>query len=173
MPADVLVPALFGVRNLDNRLPKGIALGLGALGLTAASALARRRESRPLVLGALAMIVGGYALTYAVRSAPNPHWVLEVQRYHLFPQAGLALLIAAALRPWRGWLDAKPTRTLAFATAVAALLWVAHHDEMKGAGGSSAIPSKAAPSPRSTAWPRPVAPAGSPASRRSRPSTRS
>jgi hypothetical protein len=107
---------------------------LGALGLVVALAMARRRERRPLVLGALALTVGGYALTYAVRSAPNPHWVLEVQRYHLFPQAGLALLIAAASRPWLARLDANPTRALAFATALAALLWVAHRDEMKARG---------------------------------------
>ncbi|HWE37151.1 MAG TPA: hypothetical protein VG406_11345 [Isosphaeraceae bacterium] len=133
-PADVLVPALFGVRNVDDRMPKGLAIGLGALGLVAALAMARRRGSRPLVLGALGLIVGGYALTYAVRSAPNPHWVLEVQRYHLFPQAGLALVIAAASRPWLARLDANPTRALAVATAVAALLWVSHRDEMKARG---------------------------------------
>jgi hypothetical protein len=133
-PADVLVPALFGVRNLDDRLPRGVALGLGTLGFVAALAMARHRERRPLVLGALTLIVGGYALTYAVRSAPNPHWVLEVQRYHLFPQAGLALLIASALRPWLARLDRNPTRALAVATALAALLWVAHRDEMKARG---------------------------------------
>jgi hypothetical protein len=55
--------------------------------------------------------VGGYGLTYTVRSQFETRWVFLVQRYHLFPHLGLVLLLAPALGPWLRRLDARPLRT--------------------------------------------------------------
>jgi hypothetical protein len=47
---------------------------------------------------------------------------MEVQRYHLFPQFGFVLIMAALARPWLNRFDARPRSPLVVATAFAVLL---------------------------------------------------
>ena len=96
-PVDVLLPNLVGLPNLDPFLPTpaAVLLFLGLLTLLMVWAW-RSPSSRPLIFVGLALILGGYGLTYPLRASADPAWVLTVQRYHLFPQAGLALIVARA-----------------------------------------------------------------------------
>ena len=87
---------------IDLSLPFGMDVAFGViLVLVAALVWAWRSRQRPLILGGLLLIVGGYGLTYPFRTVHGPHWILEVQRYHLFPQLGLVLLLAPACGPLR------------------------------------------------------------------------
>ncbi len=131
-PIDVLLPGLLGMGNIDRFLSGGRDLALFGLGGVAALVLAwRSPRRRPVVLGGLGLILGGYGLTYPFRTVHGPHWILEVQRYHLLPQVGLVLVLAAALRPWLARFDANPRRAWLAGTALAALLLLAHRAEMR------------------------------------------
>ena len=132
-PADVLAPGLLGIRNLDALLPDAAELAFSALAALALLAWAwRSRRDRALVLGGLGLIAGGYAATYGVRTLPDPRQVINVQRYHLFPELGLVFLLAPAFRAMaRGRLGGGPAGSLLAANALAlALLW-AHLPQMK------------------------------------------
>jgi hypothetical protein len=71
---------------------------------------------RRLLLVGLACIGATYWLTYSARAAWGydgmmyfPNW----SRYHLFPQAGLVLLICAGWQRWEGtWFQLRPAGTL-------------------------------------------------------------
>ena len=131
-PIDVLLPGLVGVGNLDAILPDALELTLAATSAVALLAWARSsRERRPMILGGLSLIVGGYAVTYGVRALPDPRQILNVQRYHLFPHLGLVLLIAPALRVGLRRLDGRPVPTLVAANALAIVLLWAHLPRMK------------------------------------------
>jgi hypothetical protein len=121
-PADVLVPGLIGLGNADRWLGGGQDLVLSALMLVGCLIWARRRPGRPLVLGGLAAVLGGYGMTYGVRNVFGTHWLMEVQRYHLFPQFGFVLIMASLARPWLERFDARPRSSLLFATAFALVL---------------------------------------------------
>jgi hypothetical protein len=135
-PIDVLIPGLAGVTDLDVLLaPSGIDLVL--FGLALAGVLAwvwvgtGAGSRRPAIVGGLVLILGGYGLIYCVRTADGPYWILRVERYHLFPQLGLSLIIAAALRPWLSRFDPRPVTGLMLAIALALVLLLAHRGEFQ------------------------------------------
>lgn len=93
-PVDALISGMLGLRDADLGMPRGLDLALSAAGLVAALIWARRSPQRPLILGGLLLIVAGYGLAYVPRATTGPHWLLKVQRYHLFPQFGLILVVS-------------------------------------------------------------------------------
>jgi len=121
-PADVLAPGLIGLGNADRWLGGGPDLVLSALMLVGCLSWPRRSPGRPMVLGGLAAVLGGYGMTYGVRNVFGTHWLMEVQRYHLFPQFGFVLIMASVARPWLERFDARPRSPLVVATAFAVLL---------------------------------------------------
>ncbi len=133
-PVVVLLPGLFGWGNIDMALPTGFDLAFAGLGLALVLFWAWRSPVRPLILGGLLLILGGYGLTYPFRTVHGPHWILEVQRYHLFPQLGLILLLSPAAAHGLRRFDGRPVARLAVATGLAALLLWAHLPEMKTRG---------------------------------------
>lgn len=141
-PIDVLIPGLFGLGNIDNLLPPGVDLFAFAIAAIASIAWAFRSRQRPLILGGLLLILGGYGLTYPFRTVHGPHWILEVQRYHLFPQLGLVLLLAPAAAPFLKRFDARPVASLAIASGLAALLLWSHLPEMKARGRKFHFPDQ-------------------------------
>jgi hypothetical protein len=141
-PFEVLLPRLVGLREAAPRLSDAAVVALFAIGLLAGLAWARRSPRRPLILGGLFMIVGGYALAYSVRATYSAAPVLTIQRYHLFPQVGLALTLAAASVPWSRRLDARPAAGLAAASALAALLLAVNLSAMKGQARAFGFPEQ-------------------------------
>ena len=132
-PSAVLVPALVGLPDLSGRIP-GLALAVSTtVGLVACLIWAFRSPNRPLILGGLAFIAGGYLATYATRARPGDTWIFLIERYHLFPQIGLILLIAAAASPRLGPFDERPIRGLLLATGVAAILALVQYPRMQAA----------------------------------------
>jgi len=121
-PADVLAPGLIGLGNADRWLGDGPDLVLSTLMLAGCLGWARRSPCRPMVLCGLAAVLGGYGMTYGVRNIFGTHWLMEVQRYHLFPQFGCVLIMASLARPWLERFDARPRSPLVIATAFAVLL---------------------------------------------------
>ncbi len=96
-PTAVLLPGLFGQSPLARSFPRlGFAL-LTTLALGGFLIQAARSPVRSMILTALVLIFGGYAATYATRARTGDLSIFEVQRYHLFPQVGLSLLMAAGL----------------------------------------------------------------------------
>jgi hypothetical protein len=130
-PIDVLTSSLIGMENADRSLGGGLDLVLGALLLTSILAWGLRSQLRPLFLGGLALILGGYGLTYSVRNFFGPHWLMEVQRYHLFPQLGFVLVLVGVSRPLLARFDARPRSALLAALVLASLLLVAHRPMMR------------------------------------------
>jgi hypothetical protein len=130
-PFDVLASGLLGLENADRWLGGGTDLVLGALLLVGTLAWGLRSPLRPLLLGGLALMLGGYGLTYSVRNFFGPHWLMEVQRYHLFPQLGFVLVLVGVSLPWLARFDARQRSALLFATVLASLLLVAHRPMMR------------------------------------------
>jgi hypothetical protein len=142
-PADVLLPGLLGVRNLDARLPSAWAIGLFVLGLAGVLMAAWRSAQRPLILAGLALVLGGYGLTYPFRGADGPHWALEVGRYHLFPHLGLAFFLAAGLRGGLARFDGRPRASLATVTVLAIALCMLHRQGFRAYSASFRFPDQA------------------------------
>jgi hypothetical protein len=130
-PIDVLLPAVVGWRNIDGLLPDAIELGLFAVGLAAIAWSARRSaDPRPLVVGAF-LILAGYVLIYGSRHLPgDDHWVLGVERYHLFPQLGLTLILASALASLSRRLDRRPVAGILVVSCSALLLLLVRADTL-------------------------------------------
>ena len=123
-----LVPGLVGLHYLD--LPGSALHVLSASGAGGRPGLGRSRSPhRPLILNGLALIVGGYVLTFAARLDWGPGLVL-VQRYQLVPQLGLSLLLAIAARPWLARCEARPGLVPAALVVLTGLLFVFHAPEM-------------------------------------------
>jgi hypothetical protein len=138
-PATVLLGDLVGLRGDAPRPARPAEMALGAALLLGMAAWARRsRRARPLALGALGLIVGGYAATFGVRAGQSGGWVLRVERYHLFPQFGLALAAGAgiaALPRRAGW---------ALAIALAVALPAFHAREVVARGRAYRFPDQPA-----------------------------
>ncbi len=132
-PIGTLLPGLIGLPRDDGPRPTTpLDWLLFAAATTAVLAWAwRNRSGRPLILGGLLLIVGGYASIYVVRAAVSDGNLLRVQRYHLYPLYGLALLLAPALAGLFRRLDTRPdpAASLRLATVLAALLLVVHGRE--------------------------------------------
>ena len=130
-PIDVLLPAIAGWRNIDRILPDTVELGLFAAGLAAIAWWSRQSaDPRPLVVGAF-LILADYSLIYGSRHQPgDDHWVLGVERYHLFPQLGLTLILAPALATMIRPLDRRPVAGLLAATSAALILLALHADAL-------------------------------------------
>jgi hypothetical protein len=142
-PFDVLAAGLIGLDNADRWQGGGLDLVLGALLLIGALAWGLRSPLRPLLLGGLALMLGGYALTYGVRNFFGPHWLMEVQRYHLFPQLGFVLVLVGVSRPGLARFDVRPRSTLLFATVLAFLLLAAHRPMMRMRARAYRFPDQA------------------------------
>ena len=122
-PSAVLVPGLIGFEDLDRSMPipaqlaATAVLGLAALGFSIG------RPARPWALAGLTLVVGGYLLTYPVRAMAGADSLLRLQRFHLFPHAGLILILAVGLAPATRWLDRRPILVLLIVTTMLATHW--------------------------------------------------
>jgi hypothetical protein len=128
---DVLIPAVLGVTNIDRWVPTGLALGLFAILVVGVVIWSARSRLRGPILSGVALILGGYLLTYCVRAVDTPHDTLEIQRYHLFPHLGLVLVMAAALVGLLGRFDRKPLASVLVASMAALTLLVIHLPVLK------------------------------------------
>lgn len=126
-PIDVLLPALVGWRNIDGVLPEAVVLALFVAGLGAVAwGAVRSRHRRILAVGTF-LILANYGLIYGARYLPgDDHWVLGVERYHLLPQLGLTLILAAALAPALRRLDSRPLARMSAALGLAVILLALH-----------------------------------------------
>ena len=71
-----------------------------------------------LIIVGLAAIGGGYLLAYSTRSGMIAKGkIIDIQRHHLFPHFGFALLVSAAAWTRLRCLDARPRTGLKVATA--------------------------------------------------------
>ena len=122
-PIDVLASGLIGLENSDRWLGGSGDLVLGALLLMGTFAWGSRSPLRPLLIGGLALILGGYGLTYPIRNFFGPHWLMEVGRYHLFPQLGFVLVLVGASRPLLARFDRRPQSALLARSCWPARLW--------------------------------------------------
>ncbi|WP_165226611.1 hypothetical protein [Aquisphaera insulae] len=132
-PGDVLLPGLFGLGNIDGLMRGGLDLAVSA-GLLASLVVVMARSEgsiRAAITAGLALIVGGYALTYCVRNQYGAHWLLEVQRYHLFPQLGLVVILGLMARRPLSRMEERPVAALAFGTVFAGLLLALHLPRMR------------------------------------------
>jgi hypothetical protein len=125
-PFEVLLPGLLGIRLDKSGLPLALILVLLIAGLLGVIWWARRSSCRHLIVCGVGLIVGGYGLTYLVRGHYGPYWLLQVERYHLFPQAGLTLIVVAALHVWLKRADRRPDLTSCTLIGLAALLLAVH-----------------------------------------------
>ena len=131
-PIDFLVPGLFGLHPIGNRLSQAASLALSALGIGAALYLATRTRQRAMVLGGLFLILGGYALTFCPRCDEHGHFAQLIgQRYHLFPQLGLALVLVPPLHDILRRCEARPGVGLLAVGVLAALLVLSHARDLK------------------------------------------
>jgi hypothetical protein len=121
-PAWALFPALLGMPDQSMTIPGVLAAVVTGVVLVGSLVASARSRLRPLILGGIALIVGGYLLTYAARAHPGEFWIIKISRYHLFPQIGLICLIVAPLGRFVARLDARPGRSLLAATLVASIL---------------------------------------------------
>ncbi len=132
-PGAVLLPALVGLRGDVG----GWAAGWEVLGFMVGLIVCvvwgvRDQLARPLVLGGLAMIVGGYAMAYGARaSGPEVATLLRIQRYHLLPQFGLAMVLSPLIARLLRRFETRPARSWAFGVAVAAVMLAVHGREMR------------------------------------------
>ncbi|WP_148593132.1 hypothetical protein [Aquisphaera giovannonii] len=142
-PADVLFPGFLGVANLDGLLGGGFDIAITSILLAAVTAWCSRSAARPAIVTGLSLIAGGYALTYCVRNQFGSHWLLEVQRYHLFPQLGLVLILAMAARRPLARLDGRPLAAMGFAASIAAVLLAVQIHRIREAGRPLSFPAQA------------------------------
>lgn len=129
-PAWVLLPGLIGLPEQSSTIPGSIAVlatVLVVIGSLAASAKGRR----PLLLGGIATILGGYFLAFATRAHSGEIWVVKISRYQLFPQLGLICMIAGSLGGFFRGLDVRPSRRWLIASLIAAVLACSHERGMR------------------------------------------
>jgi hypothetical protein len=121
-PTWVLFPGLVGMPDQSMTIPGSLAALVTVLMLIGSLVGAARSPRRPLILGGVALMVGGYLLVYAARAHPGDHWIVKITRYHLFPQIGLICLVVGGSSGFWRKLDRRPGRGLLAATLFAALL---------------------------------------------------
>jgi hypothetical protein len=130
-PAAVLAPGLIGMDGIAREVPGWLLIVATLGGVSLAGFAAFRGTLRPLIVTAMALVAGGYLVTYAARAHPGDLFIFEIQRYHLFPQVGFALLFAAACRPAVRRFDVSRRRSLVAGIAFAALLLLIHEAGMR------------------------------------------
>ncbi len=130
-PAAVLLPGLVGQGSLARRVSGPILAATGMTLLLAGLGVGLRSRRRPFLLSALALVLGGYLAAYATRARPGDLSIFEIQRYHLFPQIGIAMLVAACARPLVARFDKTFTSTLLTAVGFAAILAVVQYPRMQ------------------------------------------
>ena len=109
-PGAVLVPMTLGLPSLAGWLPAEVAIGLSLTLLALGIIGAVRSPHRGFLIVALGWVGGGYLLAYAARAQPGDRFVLDVGRYHLFPEVGIVCWVAAGLRPGLTALAARTPR---------------------------------------------------------------
>ena len=129
-PVEVLLPGLAGLRFDRPGLPLALILTFTAMGLVLFLWWAWKSSARPLIVSAAGLIVGGYGLTYAVRGHHGPYWLLQVERYHLFPQAGIALLAVVAFRNWLRRADRRPLSRMCLLAGLAVMMIAGHYNSL-------------------------------------------
>jgi hypothetical protein len=143
-PIDYLLPGLFGLSPIGDRISPGLSLALSASLTLATLSQARRSPRRALILGGLVLILGGYAITFCARCDQDGHFAMLIgQRYHLFPQLGLVLVLAPALRQGLGRLGSRPTLGFGAVIALFILLALTHAPALKSWGRFFRYPDQA------------------------------
>lgn len=132
-PIGALLMGVIGRRDIEPRaigfIDALLAFGF-LIGALALAIRARGRDNRSLILCGLFMIIGGYALTVLPRSGAEFENPLRIQRYQLFPIAGLVLMLAPALAKLDSALRLKERKAHAaiFCAALGASLYFVHRD---------------------------------------------
>ncbi len=121
-PGEFLLPGLFGLAPHFGRYSAEISLAL--VGVLAIQAW--RSRHRPLIVMGLCLILAGYAITLIARSGPGEPPIDLAHRYHLFPQAGLALALAPLVRAALRRFFPRPWPGVLAVTAVTAVLALTH-----------------------------------------------
>ncbi len=123
VPSAVLLPGQFGLPNLAGYVPGAALMAATGVLLLACLAWARRSPgNRPAILGGVWLIAGGYALTIGLRSYAGSPMTLINERYQLFPQLGLVLMMAVILRPWLARFDGNARASALAGLAVAVVV---------------------------------------------------
>ncbi len=126
-PAAALLPRLVEIRDVDLLIPSWAASVLGLIMLVACLIWAWRSSRRGAIAVAILAIWANYALIYSVRTYLGPpHAIFQMERFHLYPLAGLVLLIALVAAPIVSRFDGSRLRVLGAATAVTALVFAIH-----------------------------------------------
>ncbi|HEU5117911.1 MAG TPA: hypothetical protein VFT74_14890, partial [Isosphaeraceae bacterium] len=125
-PVEVLLPTLVGMGDRVGAMPAWIAPVLFLAGSGVSWRFAAGRPGWRLVPAGLVLILGGYALTYTVRYTESSDQLMHVQRYHLFPQAGLVILLSVVFLRVFCWLDRHPRMGRPAIFALAAVLLIVH-----------------------------------------------
>jgi hypothetical protein len=121
-PAWALFPSLVGLPEQTTNIPGMLAAVATCLVMLGSICWCLKSRLWPLLLGGIALIVGGYLLTYAARAQPGDFWIVKVTRYHLFPQIGLICLVVAIFGGLLRKFDRGPSKGLLAATLFAAFL---------------------------------------------------
>ncbi len=131
-PSLVLIPEMVGSGSLSGSMPDVYAAGSTlALGLGVLVWSWRSPSKRGLIVVGLGWVVGGYLLAYSTRSQPGDRWILEVGRYHLFPEIGVICWVSGLLgpaldrfearRPLAGWVGLVVIALVGFAVEATAM----------------------------------------------------
>jgi hypothetical protein len=137
-PMLVLVPALFGFRDLDQWIAPAWALAASGLFAVVVLAWSLRSRYRATILVGLGLIAGGYLIIYPFRTAGGQELMLRTARYHVYPQLGLALLAGAAARRFLGG-----ARGGQFASLLCVALMAVHLPQMTAESGLYDFPNQA------------------------------
>ena len=98
-PIDVLAAGLIGLGNADQWLG-GDRIWCWASAADRCLDLGIAKPTPATSARRLGVDSGRLGLTYSVRNLFGPHWLMEVQRYHLFPQLGFVLVLVGVFRAW-------------------------------------------------------------------------
>lgn len=122
----VMIPELLVGQSFT--ISSGISIILAAGLLIALVGIARRHPQRGLLAAALLLVVAGYALPYLARVSPGHlDETRQVQRYHLFPLAGLILIAAAIAATALRRFDRRPGAAPAIGLALLLALSISQH----------------------------------------------
>jgi hypothetical protein len=134
-PFYLVATGLLGVGNAERGIPRGVELIFLVLATAAALVLARRSAWGRWAGVGLFLMFGGYAITFCFRTwLAGVDSTLTFSRYHVFPQLGLVLILAAALRPWLVRLDGNPLAGLAAVATLAGVLYAWNGPDIRARG---------------------------------------